>query len=166
MSNKAVDKILAKLDRTAGTLENLKKGNKIDVQAADELINNIDSFADKLEIAAYGEKNLRNRQAKVIRQDNDEPYMKTYDNPNKIIQSDADEPYMHSTPASFNHKSMKSYDQDSTVTVSERDEYDVRDVSEWADGTKPQPSWNGGSAGKSTRQGATKPEQKSEKTWA
>ena len=163
MRNKAVDQILSRLDRTASTIEDLKKGKKIDIKAANELIKNIDSFADKLELAAYGEKNLQLRQAKVLQQDSDEPYMKTYDNPNKVIQSDADEPYMHQSPASFNHKSMKTYDQDQTVTVSERDEFAVRDLSEWAESTKAQPSWARGPAGKSTHQGSTR---KAEKRWA
>ena len=61
--------------------------------------------------------------------------------------------------ASFNGKSIPTYDQDNTHSMTERDEYNVRDVSEWSDGTKQQPSWERGPAGKSTKQGSSK-------TWA
>ena len=91
--------------------------------------------------------------------------MNTFDNPNKVIQSDKDEPYMHSIGPSFNAKGIGTYDVDRTSTVSERDEYAVRDLNEYAGGTKKQPSWAKGPAGKSTKQGSTVPRQAS-KTWA
>lgn len=161
MKKQVANAILSKLDSTAETIETLAKEGKIEPKEAAKLIQNLDSFADRFEIAAYGESNLKARQAKVIQQDSDEPYMKTFDNINEVLQSDADEPYMHKSPPSFNSKGIDNYDQDRSSTVSDRDEYQVRDLSEHADGTKPQPSWPKGSAGKSTRQGTETP-----KSWA
>jgi len=88
-----------------------------------------------------------------------------------VIQSDSDEPYMHKAPPSFNSKGIDTYDQDHTTTVSDRKEYDVRDLSEMSTQSK-QPSWPGGSAGKSTKQGAVAPRPRpapkaaTSKTWA
>jgi len=161
MKKQVANLVLFKLDSTADTIETLAKEGKIEREAAVQLLKNLDSFADRFEIAAFGEKNLKARQAKVIQQDNDESYMKTFDNVNEVHRSDADEPYMHKSPPSFNSKGIDNYDQDASSAVSTRDEYQVRDLSEHADGTKPQPSWPNGSAGKSTRQGTTQP-----KSWA
>lgn len=156
MKKQIVSVILSKLDATSNAIENLAKEGKIERKAADQLIKNLDSFADKFEVAAFGKKNLESRMAKVIQQDSDEPYMKTFENVNEVLQSDSDEPYMHKSPPSFNSKGVDNYDQDSSSAVSDRDEYQVRDLSEHANATKPQPSWPRGSAGKSTRQGTDK----------
>lgn len=164
MQKRIANLVLSKLDHIAGELQALKDKGGVDPAAADSIISNIDSFADKFEVAAFGKENLEKRMAKVLQQDSDEPYMKTFENPNKVLQSDADEPYMHKSPASFNSKGIDNYDQDRTVTVTDRDEYQVRDLSEHADSTKRQPSWSHGPAGKSTRQGSQA--EKPEKQWA
>lgn len=164
MSKKAVDQVLSILDTTSSKLESLVKAGKVDRQAAAQIIHNLDSFADKLQIAAYGKDNLKSYISKVIKRDSDEPYMETFENVNKVIKSDPDEPYMHKTEPSFNSKGIDNYDQDRSSTVSDRDEYQVRDLSEYAEPTKRQPSWSRGPAGKSTRQGSVK--NPSEKQWA
>jgi len=156
------NKTLARLDGIATRVEKLKADGKISPKVAADLLHSIDSFADKMQIAAYGEEAFRAFQAKVakvIQKDPDEGYMDTFDNPNKVVQSDPDEPYMHKTDQSFNAKGIDNYDQDRTVTVTDRDEYQVRDLNEYAGGTKKQPSWSKGPAGKSTKQGAVQARQ-------
>ncbi len=168
MDKKTVNQVLSTLDDTATRLENLKVAGKIDPKAADVLIKQIDTYADRFQVAHFGPESFKRFQAKVIKKDSDEKFMDTFDNPNKVIQSDSDEPYMHKAPPSFNSKGIDTYDQDNTSAVSERKEYDIRDVSELSNGTKKQPSWPGGSAGKSTKQGSAapaKPAPKAEKTW-
>lgn len=159
MDKQAAGKILLKLESTASEVDTLAKAGKIDPKVASELVKNIDQFSDKFEIAAFGKAAFEARKAKVLEQDSDEPYMKTFENPQKVIEGDPDEPYMHESGASFNGKSIPTYDSDDTSQVTDRDEYSVRDESEWSDGTKQQPSWTRGPAGKSTKQG-------SGKTWA
>ena len=165
MDKKNASEILSKLDASAETIEHLASDGKLDPKLASEFVRRIDTLADKVQIAAYGEESFKAYQskfAKVIQSDPDEKYMKTYDNPNKVIDSESDEPYMHKTPASFNAKAIDNYDQDRTTTVSERDEFAVRDLSEHADKTSKQPSWARGPAGKSTKQGSAQ----APKTWA
>lgn len=159
MDKKTAGRILTNLEATASEVEALAKTGQVDPRLAGEVVKNIDAFSDKLEIAAFGLEAFKARQAKVIMKEPDEPYMDDFENPNKVIDGDPDEPYMHESGASFNGKSVPTYDQDNTHSMTERDEYNVRDVSEWADGTKQQPSWAKGPAGKSTKQGSTK-------TWA
>lgn len=161
------NRILANLEKTADKVESLAKAGKLDPRVASQLVGQLDGFADKFQVAAFGPKSLevqKAKVAKVLQSDSDEKYMDTFDNPNKPLETDADEPYMHKTEAPFNGKAQPTFDQDRTTTVSERDEYNVRDVSEWADGTKKQPSWSKGPAGKSTKQGSTAPA--SGKSWA
>jgi len=165
MPKKAVDQVLSILDKTATQLESLIKAGKVERQAAAQIIHNLDSFADRLQIAAYGKDNLKSYISKVIKRDSDESYMDTFDNVNKVIKSDPDEPYMHKTDPSFNSKGIDNYDQDRSSAVSDRDEYQVRDLSEHADATKRQPSWPRGPAGKSTHQGSAQ-RPSSEKQWA
>lgn len=167
IDKKTANKVLETLDDTAQRLENLKTAGKIDPQVADGLIHEIDSYADRVQVAAFGKDSFSRFVAKVLKKDSDEKFMDTFDNPNKVIQSDSDEPYMHKAPPSFNSKGIDTYDQDRTTTVSERKEYDVRDLNDMAGGTKKQPTWPGGSAGKSTKQGsaAPKPAPKSAKAW-
>lgn len=163
MKNKEIaGKALSCLDDTASYLEKLVKAKKIDPKLASRLVSELDSFADRLQVATFGEESLRNYQAKVIRQDKDESYMKTFDNPNKVLKSDPDETYMHKTGPSFNGKSVDTFDCDQSSAVADRPEYNVRDESEYGDGTKKQPSWKSGPAGKSTRQGSKQPS----KSWA
>jgi hypothetical protein len=171
MQKQLANKILTSLDHTANRLEELAKTGKVDQSIIAGLVKEIDGFSDKFQIAAFGKESFERHQAKfakVIQRDADEKFMDTFDNPNKVIQSDADESYMHRTPASFNNKAMDSYDQDQTSTVSDRDEFAVRDLSEHANPVKRQPSWPRGPAGKSTKQGSTLPKSNSvpEKQWA
>lgn len=142
-------KILNSLDRTAGLIEKLAASKKIDSTVASQLVRTLDETADKTHIAAFGLGSFRAHQAKVLQRESDEPYMATYDNPNRVHESDADEPYMHQMGPSFNSKGIGTYDVDQTSTVSERDEYAVREAHPLSDGTKRQPSWPRGSAGKS-----------------
>jgi hypothetical protein len=161
MDKRIAGEILSRLDSTAKMVEDLRTAGKVDPKEADELLHNIDGFADRFEIAVGGREAFEARQAKVIKRDSDEPWMDTFENPQKPIQVEPDEPYMHETGKSFNCDSIPTYDSDDTSQVTDRKEYAVRDLSEHADGTKQQPSWTSGPAGKSTKQGSTKP-----KTWA
>jgi len=166
INKKIAAQVLDTLDNTGNVLEGLAKSGHLDPKVASELIHHIDTSADRIQIAAFGEKGFeayKAKVAKVIKQDSDEPYMKTFDNVNAPEKVEADEPYMHKTEPSFNSKSIPTFDQDASSTVSDRNEYDVRDLSEWTDKTKKQPSWPGGSSGKSTKQGS---ERRASKTWA
>jgi hypothetical protein len=172
MNKHYANKVIETLDDTAGSIERLAKAGKIDAKVASGLIRNIDAFADKFHVAAFGQESFdkyRQKVALVIEKDPDEKYMDTYDNPQKVIESDPDESYMHKTNPSFNSGSIDTYDSDRSSTVSkERKEYAPRDLSEWADKPKQQPSWAGGSAGKSTKQGSVNrnPRSPNSKTWA
>lgn len=168
MDKKTAISILTKLEHTAGAIESLAKSGQIDPRLAGKVVMNIDRFSDDLEVSAFGRKAFMARKAAVITRDPDEPYMDTFKNPNKVIVSDPDEPYMHESGASFNGKSVPTYDQDNSYNMTERDEYNVRGISEWADPTKQQPSWEHGPAGKSTRQGSKRPSKRpgQSKTWA
>jgi len=161
-----VNAALTKLDRVANTLERLASDGKIDKEWAAKSIHSIDSYADKLQVAAFGPDSLKRHQAKVIKKDSDEPYMDTFDNPVKPIQTDADESYMHKVDKSFNSDAIDTFDNDRSNAVTDRKEHDVRDLSEWSDSTKPQPSWTGGKGGKSTRQGTSRNATYDEKEWA
>ena len=154
MDKQAASKILSRLDSTANEVEKLRDDGHLNPREANELLHNIDGFADRLQIAAFGEDAFRAFQAKVIERDSDEPWMDTFENPQKPIQTDPDENYMHTAPGGYNSKDIPTFDSDDTIQVTERDEFEVRDLSEWADKTKPQPSWAKGSAGKSTKQGS------------
>lgn len=156
IDKKVANKVLQTLDDTAKRIEVLKVAGKIDPKIASGLVREIDAYADRFQVAAFGKTSFQKFVGKVLKQDSDEPYMKTFENPNKVIESDSDEPYMHKAPPSFNSKGIDTYDQDATTTVSDRKEYDIRDLSEYSTQSK-QPSWPGGSAGKSTKQGATRP---------
>lgn len=168
----AANRILTNLDSAASRLDALSKEGKIDPRLAASLVLEIDSFADRFESAAFGAASLQKRMAKVIKRDSDETFMDTFENTVKPIKTDPDEEYMHKVGPSFNSKGIGTYDVDPTSTVSERDEYNVRDLNEFADGTKKQPSWAKGPAGKSTRQGSGRqastaaPVAKPAKTWA
>jgi hypothetical protein len=159
MNKRLASELLATLEHTANDLDALASKGQVNPETIKEVVSNIDSFSDKLEIAAFGKESFEKRKAKVIRQDSDEPYMKTFDNPQKPIQTESDEPYMHDTGPTWSGKGVKTFDSDDTSQVIDRPETQVRDLSEHSDKTKQQPSWAGGSAGKSTRQGSTK-------TWA
>ena len=158
IDKKVANRVLTNLDFAAGRIEGLAKSGKLDPKLAAKLVSEIDSFADRFQVAAYGAESLENfkaQVAKVLQKDSDEKYMDTFDKPIGIIEAESDEPY------------MKSFDEDITESVTDRDEYTVRDIAPEANGTKKQPSWSRGPAGKSTRQGATAPSAPAApKTWA
>lgn len=162
------NKVLTTLDTTANTIDSLAKAGKIDPRVASQITKDIDSFSDRFQVAAFGEKSLSAHQskvAKVIKQDADEAYMKTFENPIKPITTDADEPYMHKAEHGYNStKDEETFDADRSSSVHDRNEYAVRDLNEFAEGTKKQPSWDKGPAGKSTKQGSAAP--RTAKTWA
>lgn len=160
---KIANKILETLDSTAQQLDKLVKMKKIDPRVAASITRDLDTFADKFEVAAFGIDSFNNRRAKVYQMDADEKYMHTFDNPNKPLKVDADESYMHKVGPSFASKGIGTYDVDRSSTVTDRDEYSIRDLSEYSSQTK-QPSWARGPAGKSTKQGSTVPQRT--KTWA
>jgi hypothetical protein len=166
MKKETARKLIATLDKTANDVELLVKRHVFSAEAGQEILQHIDATADRIQLAAYGQKAFdayrRQQQAKVIKKDSDEKYMDTFDNVQKPIQTDSDEPYMHHADGGFNSKGIDTYDSDDSSQVSGRDEYDVRDLSEFSDKTTKQPSWPGGSSGKSTRQGASV----SRKVWA
>lgn len=164
MDPKIANQILSDLDNTANQIEGLAAKGLITRKAAETIVQKIDGFADKFQVAAFGPDNLRNHQAKVLKRDTDEKFMDTFNSPSKPHQTDADETFMHKVEKSFNSDAIDTYDQDPTTTVSDRKEHDIRDVSEHSNGTKPQPSWTGGKGGKSTRQGTTRPN--TDKDWA
>lgn len=149
------NKVLTNLDTAASKLEELVKSGKADPKLA-SVIREIDSFADRFQKAAFGEQSFKSHQAKVLKRDSDEKFMDTFDNPNKVLQADPDEPFMHKTGPTFSGKGAETFDCDNSSAVSDRDEHTVRDLSQWSDSTKKQPSWTRGPAGKSTRQGSQK----------
>jgi len=168
INKKIAAQVLDTLDSTGNEMERLAKAGFIDARVASELVHLIDTSADRIQTAAFGQNGLeayKAKVAKVIKQDSDEPYMKTFENVNAPEKVESDEPYMHKTEPSFNSKSIPTFDQDNSATVSERNEYDVRDLSEWTAPTKKQPSWPGGSSGKSTKQGSARAAS-APKTWA
>lgn len=162
ISKETARRILASLDRTGGDIEALVGKGIIAKEAGQEMVRQIDSFADRLQVAAYGQESFEAYKAKVgkvIKKDPDEKYMDTFENVQKPLKTDPDEKYMHHADGGYTSKGIDTYDSDDSSQVQERDEYDVRDLSEWTEKTQKQPSWPGGSSGKSTKQG-------SEKTWA
>lgn len=100
------DKILARLDRVASTIQEQHEKWGMPFAAAKELVNELDKTADEVEIAAFGQKSFEARQtevvtassgrktAEVIQRDSDEKYMDGFKNPMQPIQTAADEPYM------------------------------------------------------------------------
>lgn len=168
MDKHLANRILTNLEHTANEIEKLANSGHIDTRLASDLVSKIDGFSDKFEIATFGLESFRARQAKVLQRDKDEPYMDTFNNPNKVISGDKDEPYMHSVGPSFNSKGIGTFDVDRSSAVADRDEYQVRDLNAYAEGTKKQPSWAHGSAGKSTKIGTYDKSEKTkpEKTWA
>lgn len=156
IDKKVANRVLTNLDFAAARIDELAKSGKIDPKVASELVRGIDTYADRFQVAAFGEDSLKAYQAKVAKvfeKDSDEKYMDTFDKPQAVLEGDSDEPY------------MKTFDQDQTQSVTDRDEHQVRDLSEHAESTKKQPSWARGPAGKSTRQGSTAPKA-APKSWA
>lgn len=104
------DRVLARLDRIAQTIQAQHKAWGMPFDVAKNLVNDLDKTADEVEVAAYGQNSLLNRQveiakqaaakgaagktAEVIKQEPDEPYMGTFKNPMAPVHIEADEPYM------------------------------------------------------------------------
>lgn len=154
------NKVLTNLDSAAQRIEMLARQGKINPRLAASMVRDLDSFADKFEVSAFGRENLQRRQAALLSGDADEKhYMSTYDNPNKVLKSDPDEGYMHTAGPSARWDAIGTYDVDRSSTVSKRQEYSVVDQSEWSNGGKTvaQPSWSGG---------AKKHKASGPKTWA
>jgi len=97
---KQANELLGRLDTVVKNIQANYAKWGMAKEAAKPLVNHLDKIADELETFAFGKESLQRRQiemlkaAKVIQQDSDEPYMKTFANPMKPIQTDADEPYM------------------------------------------------------------------------
>ncbi len=151
------NKVLSNLDTAATRIEKLAKAGKLDSRLASTLVRDIDAFADRFEVSAYGADSFKRRQAKVIQsEENENHYMKTFDAPNKRHSGDGDEGWMDKNVAGVRWDSMvDNFDQDRTSTVSERNEYQVVGLTEMGE-QKKQPTMHGG----------FKKHKASTKTWA
>lgn len=86
--------ILARLDKMAAQIQANHESWGMPFETAKEIVNNLDTVADSIEVAAFGKESFTRRQAEVIQKDSDESYMSTFSNPMQPHQKDADEPYM------------------------------------------------------------------------
>lgn len=151
------NKVLSNLDTAATRIEKLVKSGKLDSRLASNLVRDIDAFADRFEVAAYGKDSFKRRQAKVLQHDADEKYMATFNEPNKRRQGDSDETWMDKNTAGVRWDSMvDNFDQDRTNAVAGRREYAPVGLNEYADPPKPSASATGG----------LKKHKASTKTWA
>lgn len=170
MTKQTAAQVVNVLDQAGNELERLKVAGFLDAGVVDKMLLDIDTSADRIQLAAFGPEAFeayKSKMAKVLKQDPDEPYMKTFDNPQKPLKTDPDEPYMHKAPAGFQPGTGgDTFDSDDTSQVTDRKEYAVRDLSEYADPTKKQPSWKGAPAGKSTKQGSDRRASGGTKSWA
>lgn len=96
------NKMLERLDKIASDVQNNFKAWGMPFEAAKAIVNAVDATADEIEKLAYGEESFQTRQAelvmpktaKVVQQDSDEKYMKTFANPMAPVQTEGDEKYM------------------------------------------------------------------------
>lgn len=95
------DRILARLDRIASTVQEQYSSWGMPFEQAKQIVNALDKTADEIEAASFGRTSLARRQAEilgktaaVIQRDSDESYMDTFKNPMQPRQVDADEKYM------------------------------------------------------------------------
>jgi hypothetical protein len=95
------DRILARLDHMAATVQNRYASWGMPFEEAKEIVNALDKTADAIEAASFGRASLARRQAEimgrtaaVLHRDADEAYMDTFKNPMQPRQVDADEKYM------------------------------------------------------------------------
>jgi hypothetical protein len=99
-SSQDADRILNRLDKLAGTIQENYSAWGMPFEVAKEVVNNLDKLADEIEVSSFGKESMVRRQvevlktAKVIQQDADEKYMATFQNPMQPRQVEADEPYM------------------------------------------------------------------------
>jgi broad specificity phosphatase PhoE len=120
LSTDQTNEMLGRLDKVASDIKDNARDWGIPFKVAKAMVNALDKTADTLEVAAFGEDSLRNRQAemafedrdlakfakealgdeafakaaKVHQRDADEPYMDTFNNIMAPHETDADEPYM------------------------------------------------------------------------
>ncbi len=111
------NKALNRLDGIARSIQANGKAWGIPFEVAKAMVNDLDRTADEIEMAAFGEQSLVERQVETVKQiaarraaqqgqpqgqrtaevmhrEPDEPYMKTFEtNPNTMM-TEADEPYM------------------------------------------------------------------------
>lgn len=91
---------LSRLDRLAGHIQTNAQKWGMPFEVAKAIVNDLDKTADEIEVASFGARSFEARQvnvlksAKVIQQDSDESYMKTFNAPMAPHQTDGDEPYM------------------------------------------------------------------------
>lgn len=100
-SSQDADRILARLDRIAATVQAKYAAWGMPFEAAKEIVNALDKTADDVEVSAFGASSLARRQAeimgksaKVVQRDADEKYMDHFKNPMEPVQVEADEKYM------------------------------------------------------------------------
>ncbi len=97
---KTASELLGRVDRIAHEIQVNHASWGMSLEDARPLVQTIDKLADDLETRFFGAASFQRRQidvlktAKVIQQDSDESYMKTFNSPMAPIQTDADEPYM------------------------------------------------------------------------
>lgn len=105
---------LTRMDRIASDIENGYKAWGMPEEIAKQMVQALDKTADDIEKSSFGDASFRFRQAEflfgeqeavrmfgfrprkaqVIQRDQDETFMKTFDNPQAPIQTEADEPFM------------------------------------------------------------------------
>lgn len=96
----AASEVLLRLDTMATQITEKFASMGLDEGTAKALVNDLDRVADIVEASSFGSDSLAVRQvevlkqAKVLQQESDESYMKTFDNPMSVHQQDADEGYM------------------------------------------------------------------------
>ena len=131
------NKVLSNLDSAASRLESLVREGKMDTRLASSLIRDIDAFADKFEVAAFGKDSFNRRKATLISGDDDEKkYMASFNNVNAPLVTMPWEKFMHESGPSARWDSIGTYDVDRSSTVSNRPEFAVVGQSEWSNGGK------------------------------
>jgi len=131
------NKVLSNLDSAASRIESLVNEGKIGARVASTLVRDLDSFADRFEVAAFGKENLSRRISTLMKGDKDEEhYMKSFDNVNAPLKVQADESYMHESGDSARWDSIPTFDQDNSSAVMNRPEYAVVDQSKWSNDGK------------------------------
>lgn len=100
-TKEAAEKVLTHLDSIASEIIAKYACMGLDAGDAKTLVNDLDRVADLVEVSAFGPESFERRRqevvakkAKVIQQDSDESYMRTFDAPSSVHQQDADEGYM------------------------------------------------------------------------
>lgn len=92
---KDADAILVRLDKIAAHIQANHETWGMPFDTAKQIVNDLDTVADAIEVTAFGKESFTQRQAEVIQKDSDESYMSTFNAPMKPHEKDADEPYMN-----------------------------------------------------------------------